>query len=265
MNTWCKMNVSNILKRAGKFTSDNSPAILTAIGIAGTITTAILSYRAGMKVSEDLQIDMDERIHEAGSINRVEPLTTKEKLRLTWRAYIPPVGVGCLTVGCILFAAGIGHRRAAGMAAAFAISEKAFIEYKDKVIEKIGENKERGIRDELAQDRVNRKPLNDVIVVGDGTVLCFESFTGRYFLSDLETLKKAQNDTNYQVLNDYYASLTDFYNRVGLDRTSNSDEVGWNSDRLLELLFSATITEGGKPCIVMDFHVTPIRDFYRIN
>lgn len=259
------MNVGDIFKRAGKFTSDNSPAILTAIGIAGTITTAILSYRAGMKVSEDLQIEMDNRINLAGSINRVEPMTTKEKLKLTWRVYIPPIGMGCLTVGCILFATGISHRRAAGMAAAFAISEKAFVEYKDKVIERIGEGKEREIRDELAQDRVNRVPLSDMVMVGDGTVLCFESFTGRYFLSDLETLRKAQNDTNHQVLNDYYASLTDFYNRVGLDRTSNSDEVGWNSDRLLELLFSATITDGGKPCIVMDFHVTPIRDFYRVN
>src|SRR6185503_8382942 len=159
------MNISTILKRAGKFTTDNSPAILTALGIAGTFTTAVLSFRAGMKVSDILQAEIDERVREAGSINRIEDITPKEQLRLTWRAYIPPIGVGCLTLGCILFAGRIGYRRAAGMAAAFALSEKAFVEYKDKVIEKFGENKEREVRDELAQDRVNRKPVSEVVVI----------------------------------------------------------------------------------------------------
>ena len=80
----------------------------------------------------------------------------------------------------------------------------------------------------------------------------------------METLKKAQNDTNYQVLNDVYASLGDFYSRVGLARTSISEEVGWNSNKLLELEFSTTMSEDGRPCISIGFHVDPVRNYHKV-
>jgi hypothetical protein len=257
------MNVGDIFKRLGKFTADNSPAILTAIGVAGTITTAYLAGKASFKacrVITDRQLAFD--LQRGG-----RELTLMEKLNLVWPHYIPAIGVGCMTIGCILFANTVSNRRAAGMATAFALSERAFSEYKEKVVEKLGDSKERDIRDELAQDRVTKTSnLGEMVIIGDGSVLCYEAFTGRYFLSSMEELKRAQNNVNYKVLNDYNASLTDFYNEVdGLERTSFSDEVGWNSDELLELIFSTVLTESGKPCLSVDFKVKPIRGFYKVN
>jgi hypothetical protein len=104
----------------------------------------------------------------------------------------------------------------------------------------------------------------DVVATSGGTALCLEPYSGRYFQSDMEALKAAQNALNYQVLNSYYASLSDFYDLIGLDRTKLSDEVGWNSDELMELTFSSCLADG-KPCLVMDFHVKPIRDYYRVH
>jgi hypothetical protein len=261
------MSFSDALKKLGKYTTDNSPAILSAIGAAGVVTTAYFAAKASFKVERILQDEMEIRISRAGSINRVEPMSRLEKLKLSWPHYIPAIGVGCISVGCIIMANGINTRRAAGLATAFALSERAFDEYKEKVVEKLGDSKERDLRDEIAQERITKSSnLGDTFIVGEGSVLCFESFTGRYFLSSMEELKKAQNNVNYKVLNDYYASLTDFYNEIAtLERTSYSDEVGWNSDKMMELLFSATITDGGKPCIVVDYHVTPIRDYYRVQ
>lgn len=245
------MTFSDALKRLSKFSADNSPAILTAIGVAGTVTTAILTAKASFKAVRIID-DLDRP-------------SRSDKVKAVWPHYIPAIGVGCISIGCIIMANGIGTRRAAGMATALTLSERAFSEYKEKVVERLGENKEREVRDEIAQDRVNKNPFNEVVIVGDGNVLCYDAYTGRYFFSSMEDLKKAQNDINYRVLNDYYASLTDFYSKIGLDRTSFSDEVGWNSDKMLELNFSATLTESGKPCIVVDFATSPIRDFYRIN
>jgi len=37
------------------------------------------------------------------------------------------------------------------------------------------------------------------------------------------------NDTNEQIINDSYAALTDYYDRIGLARTDESDEIGWNT------------------------------------
>jgi len=257
--------MNDIFKRLGKFTADNSPTILTAIGAAGVVTTAYLAAKASFKVARILEEDENEARVRTGDhgyeFNRVA------KLKKAWPHYIPAIGVACMSVGCIIMANGISTRRSAGLVTAFALSERAFNEYREKVVEKLGDNKERDLRDEVAQERITKTSnLGDTFIVGEGTVLCFESFTGRYFLSDMEELKRAQNNVNYKVLNDNYASLTDLYNEIkALDRTAYSDEVGWNTDRLLELSFSATITEGGKPCIVVDYHVSPIREYFRLQ
>jgi hypothetical protein len=256
------MSFSDVLKKIGKYTTDNSPAILSAIGAAGVLTTAYLASKASFKAAELIA----EKEHDFGKGLSFR-MGRRDKIKLVWPHYIPAIGVGCMTIGCILFANTVSNRRAAGLATAFALSERAFDEYKEKVVEKLGDGKERDLRDELAQDRITKSSnLGDTFIVGEGSVLCFESFTGRYFISDMEELKKAQNNVNYKVLNDYYASLTDFYNEVkNLERTDYSDEVGWNSDKMLELSFSATITETGKPCIVVRYEVTPIRDYYRLH
>lgn len=258
------MTLIEIAKKAEKLAVDNSPAILTAIGVTGTLTTAFLTGKASFKAAEiiaDEQYQMDH--------NQVEvrnELESKEKLVLVWKLYIPAVGTGFLTVVCIIFANHIGTRRAAAVAAAYTISEKAFSEYKEKVVERLGTPKEQKIRDEVAQDRVNKNPGGrDIVVTGGGEVLCYEAFTGRYFKSDMETLKKAQNDLNYTILNDGYASLSDFYSKIDLPGTSFSEEVGWTSDKLLELNFSTVLSEDGRPCISIDFMTAPVRDYYKLN
>lgn len=247
------MNLSDIANRAIKLAADNSPAILTAIAVTGTVTTAYLSGKASFKAAMILSEESPN-------------LETKEKVDLVWRLYIPAVGTGLMTVGCIVAANRIGTRRAAAVAAAYTLSERAFTEYREAVVEKLGMKKEQAIRDEMAQNRVNRTPIgNQQLVVWEGSsVLCYDAYTGRYFLSDMETLRKAQNDVNAKVLNEYYASLSDLYELIGLPSTSVSDEVGWNSDKMLELNFSTVLSEGGRPCISMDFAVAPIRDYNRL-
>lgn len=252
------MNLGDIWVRAQKLTIDNSPAILTGAAVAGTVITAYLTGKASIKASEIIRTEED-------TFN-LSPSDTKKKVELVWTLYIPPATTGLLTVACIIGANRIGTRRAAALAAAYTLSEKAFDEYRGKIVEKLGAKKEQAARDELAQERVSRNPATtaQMIIVDGKGVLCYESYTGRYFTNDMETLRKAQNDVNHMVNNNYYASLTDFYNLIGIETTTVSDEVGWNADKLLELKFSAVLTSSGKPCICVDYDVTPIRDYNRL-
>ena len=153
------------------------------------------------------------------------------------------------------------------MAAAYTVSEKAFEEYREKIVEKLGANKERQARDEVAQDRVNANPVGrtEVIVTGGGNVLCYDMYTGRYFQSDMETIKQAQNNLNHHILNNVYASLNDFYDMIGLSRIKTGDEIGWNSDKLMEIYFSTTMSDDQKPCIAIDFSVEPVRNYFRTH
>lgn len=255
------MSLSQVAKKFEKLLTDNSPVLLTSVGVAGTIATAVLTGKASFEAAK--------------IINEVEnnPLTTtdyalepKEKVELVWKLYIPPVVVGAGTVSAIILANRIGTRRAAAMAAAYTISEKAYTEYREKVVEKLGETKEQEVRDEIAQQRVNANPPNnEIIIVDNGDVLFLESYTGRYFKSSMETVKKALNDTNYQMYSDMYASLGDFQQRIGLPRTALSEEVGWTVEDKIDIEFSATLTEDQRPCIVMNYIVAPVREYHRFR
>ena len=243
-----------LFKIIERSTIDNSPMVLTAVGIVGVISTAVLAHKAANRVRnlED----------ESGTI-----MHGKEQVKRVWICYVPAVTSGTITIGAIVMANRVGTKRAAAVAAAYTISEKAFSEYRDKVSEKFGETKAQGVRDEIAADYVRENPPreNNVIMIGGGDVLCCELYTGRYFNSSMEELKKAQNDTNYEIINNGCASLTDFYNRVGLPSTSVSDEVGWNTDKLLELDFTTILAEDGRPCIACSFQVEPIRRYHHLH
>lgn len=263
------MTLRDIIIKTQKIATDNSPAILTAIGVTGTLTTAYLTGKASFKAAtilDEAQLEKNGERYKTDDAPFVR-LTTKEKAQLIWQLYIPAVITGTLTCTAVICANRIGSRRTAAMAAAFSLSEKAYDEYKEKVVEQIGKNKERRVRDEIAQDRVDANPPKNqaIIATGKGDILFMDSYSGRPFESTMEDVKAAQNDTNYLVLNDGYASLTDFYNKLGLSSTKISDDLGWNSDKLLELEFSTTMTDDERPCIVVDFRVAPIRNYFRTH
>lgn len=260
------MHISVLFKRFEKVLSDNSPAILTGIGVTGTITTAYLAAKASFKAAEILNWE-----HVDGAEwNRAEEKTAREKIELTWQLYIPAITSGVITCGCIIMANRVGTRRAAAMATAYSLSDKAFEEYKEKVQERLGKKDEKAIRDEIAQDQVNRNPKRPVQDPLDtGKSLFYEGYTGRYLYSNVETLKAAQNKVNHQINSHSYASLTDFYNAAGIPPNSISDDLGWNSNKLMELDFSATEyeTEDGRTeaCMVFNYQVEPIRHFDKVH
>lgn len=268
------MTLAHLANRLEKVVTDNSPAILTAIGITGTLTTAYLTGKASFKAAEVLHeasvMKVSASSPEGTVVTRADlkgVLTPQDQIEAVWKLYIPAAGAAVLTIVCMIGSNRIGTRRAAAVAAAYSLTEKAYSDYKDKVIETFGANKEQKVRDELAQELIDKNPVSDskVVLTGGGDVLCYERWTGQYFLSDMQSLRKAQNDINHQINMNFSASLTDFYDLIGLDPTGMSDEFGWNSDKLLDLQFSATIGQDEKPCIVFDYATVPTRRYNRAS
>jgi hypothetical protein len=243
------MLTNNVLKKTEQLIKDNSTTILTGFGVAGTITTAYLTGLATIKAVRI--VDKDES--EGGiSGDRVE--RQKNRVRLVWKLYIPPVASCAMTIGCIVGSNRVSNRRAAAVVSAYSLLETGFTEYKDKVVEQLGVAKEERIRDEIAQDRIDAKPPTEVIIAGDGEVLCCELYTMRYFKSDIETLRKAANDINYEMNQGVHASLAEFYYAIGMPVTSISNDVGWDNDQLLELKFTTTLSPDDKPCLAFEYN-----------
>jgi Family of unknown function (DUF6353) len=256
------MNLGELLQRGEQLVRENNTLLLTAVGVTGTVTTAILTGRASFKAARIIR-DENWALREETQ-DPAASLELKDEIRAVWPQYIPAVGVGTLTISSIVMANRLDSKRAAALAAAYSLSERAFTEYKEKVVEKLGEGKELAIRDEIAQDRVNANPVKEVIIAGSGDVLCMDAMTGRYFQSSIETIRKAQNTVNYDIINHMYASLSFFYEKIGLPPTAHSDEVGWNTNNLLELSLSTTFSSDERPCVVVDFVHGPIPDYAKL-
>src|SRR5580765_5183693 len=251
------MPAPTFLTTALKLLKSNSPEILTALGVAGVVTTSDLSGKASYKAAKMIR---EQERTENPIKDPKERL--KKRTKLVWKLYIPTAVSGGTTIVCIIWASKASNHRTAAAVSAYAVTQQAFSEYREKVIEQLNENKERKIRDERAQDIVSNNPSGsrEVIITGKGQNLCCELLTRRYFRSDMETLRKAQNDTNAMIVNNYYVTLSEFYDFIDLPYTSVSSKIGWDSDKLMELIFTTTLSEDGEPCLAFDYNYTkPLR------
>lgn len=251
----------------------HSTTILTGVGVGGTVATAILTGRASFKASEILREEsIVMGVEDEPSVN-VSTLVTKKielsmptKIKLTWKYYLPPVATGVTTITCIIVANKISSKKIAALAVAGGISERALQEYKEKVVEKIGVRQSKAVRDEIAQDRVTNNPPNSqVVITGTGQVLCYDMLTGRYFQSSVEDIKRAENKINFILNNHMSASLSEFYEEIGLEPTTYTDSVGWGPNHRFEVSFTTTMSTDNRPCVAVDFTEPPHMEYYSVH
>jgi hypothetical protein len=230
-----KPNFNKIARDIRVSLDKHSPQILMGVGIAGMITTTVLAVKATPKA---LQL-IEEKKREL----ETDELSVVDTVKTTWKCYAPAVVTGTLSTICLIGSNSVSTRRTAAIATAYKISETALEEYRAKVVETIGEKKEQIIKDKVAEEQLKKNPIskNEVIITEKGNTLCYDAWSGRYFKSDIEKIKKVQNDMNYRLINDMYVSLNEFYSALGLNTVDMGYELGWNLDRdgKLELDYSA--------------------------
>ena len=256
-----KSNLANFMTSTREFINKRSPEILTGIGVAGMITTTVLAVRATPKALELIEEKKDE--------DAVDELSPLEVVKTAWKPYIPATVTGVVSVSCLSGSGSSNANRNAALATAYKLSETALSEYREKVIETIGEKKEKTVRDKVAEERVKKNPVSksEVVVTNNGTTLCFDPISGRYFQSSIDKIKRAENELNKQMLHDIsgYVSLNEFYDELGLDHTSVGDDLGWNVDKLIDISFSSQLNDNGEPSVVLDYLVAPKYDFYKFS
>ena len=249
------MDIKKIRNSVIDTVSDKSPEILIGFGLAGMLTSTILAVKATPKALDILEQEDRE-------------LSKVDKVKLTWKCYAPAAIGYCASAACIIGANSVNAKRNAVLAGAYKLSESALLEYRDKVKEVIGEEREREIKDSIAQDRVDKTPekRQEVLVAGNGDTLCYDMHSGRYFKSNMEEIKGIANKVNYKLMQDNFLSVNDFYEELGLEPTVTGYDFGWNvEDGLIELYFTSTLTEAGQPCLAVHFDNMPRMGFDRIG
>lgn len=237
----------------------HSPEILTGIGIAGMLTTAVLAVKATPKA---LQL-----IEEAKRENRKDELTPIETVKATWKCYIPAAATAITSTVCLAGASSVHLKRNAAIGAAYELSKTALKEYSAKVVETVGEETEHKIREKVDKERLENNPASkgEVIITGNGDELVYDSLSGRYFKASPVNIERAINQLNKDLLRDMYVSLNEFYDELDLDHTDLGDSLGWKlDDGLVTVYFTSQLTDDNRPCIVMNYGVAPRYDFHKL-
>ena len=252
-----KSGLKRTIKSVERVLTKYSPGILTGIGITGMIGATFMAVKATPKAIYLIEAKKEEA--------EVEELTSVEAIKTCWKCYIPAALTTVVSAACRIGASTVSAKRNAALATAYSISEAALREYQEKVVEVIGEKKEKAVRDAVAKDQIERAPVTKsevVIIDSNSNTLCYEPLSGRYFKSTIDKIKKAEIKLDRQMIQEMYVSLNDFYWEIGLDGTDLGDKMGWNlSKGYMDLSFSSQLADDGTPCAVIVYGIPPVYDY----
>lgn len=223
------------------------PMVCTVLGILGVPITAYLSGKAAVKSEKDIS----DVIEDTG-IDRDE-VRKGDILRLTWKNYIPTAVSGALTIACILISYKLSKKEimALSAAAAYITHQKGQLE--DKIVEKYGQKALDDIRKELAEEMYNPQSVE---LTGNGDLLCYECYSGRWFRSSEAAIEKAESKFNSRFAcgKGEYMNLCDLYRLFNIEDSNFGYEMGWpaNTD-----YYDGPITFTNHLCAPGEFHDIP--------
>lgn len=230
---------------------EHGPEILTGFGITGLVATSVMSSTQTVKAMKTVDIT---------------ELTKKEIFKQTWKYYIPPAILGTASIACLIGSCYLSKRRSAALAAAYALSEVAFTEYKDKVVDLFGEEKGEEVEKAIIQRKIERVPYDEskVFITGKGNDLCFDVPNGRYFRCDIGIVKEAILEIEKEVILDSERQANEFYYKIGLPQTGTGKFLGWSSsDGNIEVDWSSRIEDDNQMCAVINYPLYLLSEYSR--
>lgn len=222
--------------------------VCTAGAVVGLVTTVTLAIKATPKAMQQLEY----RKMELAEVKK-HPV---EAGKATWKCYIPTMISGIATVTCIMGAHHMSNKMYANAFAMYKLSETALKEFKDAAVEVVGDEKVEEIRDRVSEKKMDQTVLPENIryLSGEngGGDLFYDGLSGRFFMSDLEKVRRVVNDFNHAMItHSYTQSLNDFYDLLDLPYIELGTRIGWSANHLLEMHYT-TMLKDNKPCIVME-------------
>ncbi len=268
-----KINVKPFVKACKVGLTKNAPTILTMTGITAMASSTYWAVKATPKaltLKEKAEVEKNKKAgtFKGDRVNDWVPLTKLEIVQTCWRCYAPAFITGVLGAACLIGANSMNLRKNAALAAAYALSETNFKEYREKTLEEVGEKKEEKIRNAVAEEKITKNPVTDtslIIETGFGDTRCYDPFCARRFKCSIEKLRSAVNELNLQLVTDGYVTLNDFYDLINLPEADSrfGDDFGWNLNEhreTVQLDLSAQLDndEERTPCMVVGFKYGPI-------
>lgn len=236
--------VANKIARQAFVVEKNSPQLLFGAGIVGIVGSTVLACRATLKLEEVLD-EAKANINKAKTLEHrdyseedkqkdIALIHVQTSMKIA-KLYVPAIVVGGASIAALVQSHSILSKRNAALTAAYAALEKGFAEYRERVVEKYGEEEDRNFRygtreDEVMVDGKKKK----VTRVSDD----FPSIYARFFdpLStswskepeyNLIFLRCQQNYANDLLRARGHVFLNEIYDMIGVPRSKAGSVVGW--------------------------------------
>lgn len=210
-----------------RFLRHHAPTILTILGAAGTVATAVMAVKATPKAMRMLAI---------AQADKSENLTRTETVLVAAPAYIPSALMGVSTIICIFGANTLNQKQQASLASAYAMASRSYSEYRKKVIEMQGEDSDTDICRSIAQDREKEKGCTNGQDDEDTNSWAGEKLTWHIDGQPgfFERTKEEVFEAEYKFLRNYRlryeeATLNDLYEMLELPPTEEGELLGWTS------------------------------------
>lgn len=247
-------NIKPAFDVAMQWAKRNKKEILVGSGIASLVASNILTARATVKSVR--AIDALEATE-----NRLS--TTKEKVKICWKNYIPPVVAAGYGATGVILAARMSHKETAALSAAYEFTRDKLTDYKDAIAD-VGEKTQKEIEKKVDEKSVENRPLEEgrdgnLILTNGGTQLFYTEYTGRYLRSSIPWLEERMAECCQAHLHDETMTLNDIDDFLNLDPSDLGDYAYWPMDGVLpEFVFDTKLSVNGEATIVARISPAPI-------
>ena len=261
MNFHLSEKTSRAIGRMSLSLKKSSPELFIAAGIIGVIGGAVLACRATIKLSEILEEtkeDLDhmrDYVEENGYSEEYSEKDYQKDTTLVYaktgvkiaKLYAPAIAVGTVSIISIVQSHRILSKRNAELAAAYAVIDKSFKDYRKRVVDRFGEELDKELKYGIRKETIETIETNDkgkekvvkkeVEIVDPNTISDYARFfddgcTGWTKDSNMNLifLKKQQAVATDKLVSRGYLFLDEVYEMLGIPITPESRQVGWIYD-----------------------------------
>lgn len=251
-----KLRVPALLLALGHWGKAHEKGLVTVVNITSTLGAVYMTFRNTPKLMAELD-----------ALN-VEGVTSGEKVR----AIAPIVAAPVILTGLAIGSSVLGYKIMRDMSGsiqtltnALSIAQLAKNERKEAENLAIGEGTSDKVDEAVAKKHAEESYKGglidngySVISTGHGQDLFFDDWSGRWFYSDINFIKAKINDLNYQLMNDLYISVNEYYEALDLDPIGAGEELGWNVDYgMLDMQYFAKLDDADRVYTVLKFRNEP--------
>lgn len=223
-----------------------APEILTGLGVTGVGVSTVLIAKRTLKLEAtvdkaEIRLFAARREVEAGTSSNVE--IVKAYLDNTGdivKLYGAPVMLALASLASILAAHGIMRRRNAALVAAYGVLEAAFSNYRERVSDAIGEDRERELYYGIQEVQVEQEGTKKKTTIKDGSAGPLSPYALLFDESNINWEPEAGTNKTWLLIKQQHFNdmlnmrghlfLNDVHRSLGFPETKAGQAVGWVAD-----------------------------------